>query len=204
MNNRQRILDASIELFNQSGTVLVTTNHIAKHLSISPGNLYFHFRSRENIVRDLFKLMSIETGKAWSTEFNLTPLEFISRSYEVFWRYRFFHREMYHLRRMDPELAKLWKRHINRCVRLLKLHYARWVKTNEVRSIGSIEEMRMLVDCILLYSSASLNFFESQDKPAKSNTLKVGVESTLRLIWPYLTQDYRKQVVAEVGFGDAI
>ena len=121
-NNRQRILDASIELFNTSGTIAVTTNHIARHLKISPGNLYFHFADREEIVRELFKGLREETYRVWDGAGH-DPLSFLNESFEVFWRYRFFHREMYHLRRQDPLLAKEWKRHMRRSFTLLKNHY---------------------------------------------------------------------------------
>ena len=67
-NNRQRILDAGIELFNQSGTVATTTNHIARHLSISPGNLYFHFKNREAIVLELFERHCESIYEAWNSE----------------------------------------------------------------------------------------------------------------------------------------
>ncbi len=39
LNTRQRIVQAALELFNQQGERQVTTNHIAAHLGISPGNL---------------------------------------------------------------------------------------------------------------------------------------------------------------------
>ncbi len=191
--NRQRILDASIELFNQSGAIAVTTNHIAKHLAISPGNLYFHFRNKEDIVRELFKTMAQETYQMWNVDLDLTPVEFISRSYDVSWRFRFFHREMYHLRRVDPELGRLWKRHLSRCIRLLKIHYGRWVKSGAVRSITDSGEMKMLSDSVLLFSSASLNFFESTEKPASSRNYKGGIESMTMLMWPYFSPDYKKQ-----------
>ena len=54
VGNRERIVVASLQLFNELGTHTVSTNHIAAHLSISPGNLYYHFANREEIIRAIF------------------------------------------------------------------------------------------------------------------------------------------------------
>ena len=52
MGNRERIVDAVVELMNRSGSVVGTTQ-LAAHLSISPGNLYYHFRNREEILAEV-------------------------------------------------------------------------------------------------------------------------------------------------------
>ena len=67
MKTKDRIVQTSIELFNRSGIVAVTTNHIAKELNISPGNLYFHFANKEEIIRQIFRQMSKETYALWKT-----------------------------------------------------------------------------------------------------------------------------------------
>jgi AcrR family transcriptional regulator len=184
--NRQRILQGSIELFNASGTVAVTTNHIAKHLKISPGNLYFHFSDREEIVRELFKNLCKDIYAAWDLKAAHEPQEFLAESFEVFWTYRFFHREMYHLRRVDPELTREWKRHMRRCLTLLKLNYSRWIKVGLARPISDAWEMRALSDSVLLTSSAYLGFFESPEKPASRKTIRAGIDQVHRLLEPYL------------------
>ena len=200
VTNRDRILSASVELFNQAGVVAVTTTHIAANLGISPGNLYFHFRNKEEIIRELFDRMCNETYEIWMpdnrTDAHGSPLELIERSYELYWNYRFFHREMYHLRRKDPVLARKWKTHMNKTVRLLQTAYGHWVKSGVMKKIDDPAEMKMISDLVLITSSSFLQFFESPEKPATRRSLRMGVDHILRLLLPYHT-DVKQPLVME-------
>jgi AcrR family transcriptional regulator len=197
--NRERILTASIELFNQAGVVAVTTNHIAAHLGISPGNLYFHFRNKEEIMLELFDRMCAETYEVWMPNKKLgaydSPLDLIERSFEVYWNFRFFHREMYHLRRKDPALARKWKSHMNKTVRLLTATYSHWVKIGAMKRIDDKAEMQMVSDIVLITSSSFLHFYESPDKPATRRSVRQGVDHILRLLLPYHAEEKRTAVI---------
>ena len=54
-NRRGDILKAALSLFNERGSAAVSTNHIATELGISAGNLYWHFRYKEAIIRALWE-----------------------------------------------------------------------------------------------------------------------------------------------------
>ena len=60
MKTRDRIIEASLQLFNEQGERAVTTNHIAAHLGMSPGNLYYHFRNKQQIIAELFERYAAE------------------------------------------------------------------------------------------------------------------------------------------------
>ncbi|PWU20904.1 MAG: TetR/AcrR family transcriptional regulator [Bdellovibrio sp.] len=185
MKTKDRILMTSIELFNRHGIVAVTTNHIAKALDMSPGNLYFHFSNKEEIVRALFKIMCQETYDLWRAQKRdnlLHPLDLIEKNFEIYWRYRFFHREMYYLRRKDAQLAKLWKAHIRKVLRLMTLVYRQWIDKDWMRPMESVKEMNFMANVLLATASTFLQFFESAERQPVRSHVALGRVYVARLL----------------------
>jgi len=110
MNNREKILETALTLFNDQGSQAVTTNHIAKAAGVSPGNLYYHFKNKKVIILHLFGEMACcydqvvpdgDTPPIPSFEAMDTMFKQIS---ETEWKYRFLGRELVSLMDQDPEL----------------------------------------------------------------------------------------------------
>jgi len=110
VGNRERIIEAALELFNEHGSRSMTTNHIAAHLSISPGNLYYHFRNKEEIIRAIFDRISdvVRTTIAIPQDRDITAAELGSYhlvGIATLWNFRFLFRDLSELLARDPELA---------------------------------------------------------------------------------------------------
>ncbi|WP_068827532.1 TetR/AcrR family transcriptional regulator [Pseudomonas sp. BMS12] len=118
---RDRIVDASLELFNAQGERNVTTNHIAAHLGMSPGNLYYHFRNKQAIIAELFAQYEsrVDTflrrpeGRALTVEDKTFYLQALLAA---MWHYRFLHRDLEHLLESDAELAERYRAFARRCL----------------------------------------------------------------------------------------
>ncbi|MBZ4191197.1 TetR/AcrR family transcriptional regulator [Niabella beijingensis] len=95
MDTREKILQAALALYNQQGIRTITTRHIAAHLNISPGNLHYHFKHTDDIIRSLYGKLAeafdaeLQKTAALETVDMDTIGELSVRSFRLVFRYRF-------------------------------------------------------------------------------------------------------------------
>ena len=113
MNTKDKIIHTSILLFNENGERAITTNHIASNLGMSPGNLYYHFKNKEDIIRHIFALYRDHLNTHFKPinkdddAFNhLTA--YLDSLFELMWRYHFFYDNLGDILARDTELKQAY------------------------------------------------------------------------------------------------
>ncbi|WP_163831188.1 TetR/AcrR family transcriptional regulator [Spartinivicinus ruber] len=125
---QDKIISASLTLFNEQGERNVTTNHIASHLGISPGNLYYHFKNKQEIIyqiylqyeNDLQKILVLPHGRSITLA---DKQDYLTQVAQCMWYYRFFHRDLEHLLSSDPKLHERYKQFSRFCLQSAEAIY---------------------------------------------------------------------------------
>jgi AcrR family transcriptional regulator len=120
MKTRDRILVTSLELFNAEGETNTTTIDIANELDISPGNLYYHFKGKDEIIRELFTQYELALSDTLTAPLDqplssdLSHVEYnwyyLYVVMEEMYNYRFFYLNLDDIRQRYPEVRKGFKR----------------------------------------------------------------------------------------------
>ena len=96
---RERILETSLVLFNRHGVPHVTTADIADELNISPGNLYYHFDNKDEIVNELAAAFEARVAPLFADprgrRLTIDDLWlWLHLLFEQMWAYRFLYRDL--------------------------------------------------------------------------------------------------------------
>ncbi len=202
IKTRERILQASLELFNRQGERNVTTNHIAAHLGISPGNLYYHFRNKQAIIAELFAayearvdaILQVPEGRAMAIEDKTFYLEALLAE---MWAYRFLHRDLEHLLDADPALAARYRLFARRCMHGATAIYRGFVAAGIL--LMSEEQLEALVLNSWIIMTSWVRFLSTTraDPGALSEDLmRRGIYQVLALEGGYLAPSARVAVDA--------
>ncbi len=94
----ERILDTTLALFNRFGEPNVSTTLISAELGMSPGNLYYHYPAKDELINALFERHEQALGPLLDASDGVRDVEdawfFIHSLYETIWAHRFLYRDL--------------------------------------------------------------------------------------------------------------
>jgi AcrR family transcriptional regulator len=94
----ERILDVTLELFNRFGEPNVSTTLISAELHISPGNLYYHYPAKDELINALFDQHERALNDLLLAADEVANVEdawlFLHMLFELIWKHRFLYRDL--------------------------------------------------------------------------------------------------------------
>jgi AcrR family transcriptional regulator len=109
----ERILEVSLELFNRFGEPNVSTTLISAELNISPGNLYYHYPAKDELINALFGRYERALNELLVAADNVRNVEdawlFFHMLFELIWSYRFLYRDLNDLLSKNRRLESAFK-----------------------------------------------------------------------------------------------
>ncbi|MBL0140945.1 MAG: TetR/AcrR family transcriptional regulator [Betaproteobacteria bacterium] len=196
---RERILAVSLELFNGRGEAHVTTGMIADELNISPGNLYYHFRNKGQIVERLFERfeerISIAPPEPAAGAAAIEDLWlYLHLMFEAIWDYRFLYRNLDDIVGRNRRLRE----HFNRILEA-KLAAVEGLCRGLVGGgmmNASPGEIRALALNVLVVATYWLNFraVRGDREPVQPGDPGTGAFQVMSLVAPYLMGEARQHL----------
>lgn len=198
---RERILELSLRLFNDFGEPNVNTTLIAEEMNISPGNLYYHFKNKDDIINCIFLQFEREADRLLTVprQDQRANVEdawlFLHLMFELVWKYRFFYRDLNNLLINNRMFEMRFKTLLGEKVKM-----ARWLVEGLAQSgelNASRAEREALATNMVVLSTYWLSY-EYVLNPRKFSepdvigaALARGCQHVMGLTAPYLTGDSR-------------
>ena len=197
---RERILDVSLRLFNDFGEPNVNTTQISEEMKISPGNLYYHFKNKHDIIncifqefeREIDQLLAVPSGRSANVE---DAWLFLHLLFEQIWKYRFLYRDLNNLLANNRTLEIKFKELLNEKVQVARRLCEGLQSAGELSA--SPRELEALATNMVVVATYWLSYAYVLD-PRRSNepavvgaALQRGCYQTMALAAPYLSGDAR-------------
>ena len=198
MKTRDRILHTSLALFNDEGEAQTTTIDIANELDISPGNLYYHFKGKDEIIAELFQQYEQALSHTLTAPIE-RPLSADRSNVEDNWYYLYVvMEEMYQYRFLYHNLDDILQRYVamrrgfKRLIQLKRAALFAICQTLLQQSVIDARDQQLLglVDNMTLNLTFWFNYDQLlHDARPPQITIHQGVLQLLTMVAPYLGDD---------------
>lgn len=209
----ERILEVTLALFNRFGEPNVSTTLISAELSISPGNLYYHYPAKDELINSLFDRYEQALNELLNAGEDVRNVEdawfFMHTLFELIWQYRFLYRDLNDLlsknRRLETHFQLILKNK-TRSVRALLGGMSRsgaiQIDSREIESTATSMVVVLTYWLSFEYVRDPRHALEAENAQL---ALLRGAHHVLNLLVPYLEQSQRShllQLVEAYNRGD--
>jgi len=200
----ERILASALGLFNRFGEPNVATTLIAADVGISPGNLYYHYPGKEDIVNTLFGHYQSDLQSLLPAAKDVKDLEdawfFMHSLFELVWRHRFLYRDLNDLLSKYRQLEQAVKqvladKHEAFLALLAQLSDKGWLTQNPTERDSSATHMLVMLTWWLSYEYVRDPRHALEDANAQSGVSR-GAQQVLGLLLPYLQEQPKAHILA--------
>lgn len=200
-DTRQRILDCALAMFNTQGEPRVTTNHIADELDISPGNLYYHFRNKDDIIEQLFAgyearmddALVVPDGRLPELEDIWLQLHLV---FECIWDYRFLYRDLLEILSRNRRLRVRFSRILRRASERAHAVIAGLARAGILRA--SPTEIDAAATNLIVVATFWLNYSATRGDRDEQVAIREGIVQVMMLLSPALRDAERVHLNALV------
>ena len=200
----ERIVASALGLFNRFGEPNVAATMVAADLGISPGNLYYHYPGKEDIVNHLFGKYLDDLQALLPAALDVKDLEdawfFMHSLFELVWRYRFLYRDLNDLlskyRQLEQELKQvLADKHAAFLTLLKRMGDQGWLTQSTTERDSSATQMLVMLTWWLSYEYVRDPRHALEDANAQGGVSR-GAQQVLGLLLPYLQAQPKAQLTA--------
>ena len=198
---RERILETALAMFNALGEPNVTTNHIADEAGISPGNLYYHFRSKDDIVEQLFgayealidEALLLPTSRRTHVEDLWLQLHLL---FEAIGRYRFLHRDLVDILSRNRRIRSRFSRILDRAAASATTMLRTLVEDGALRA--NSDELRLLVENAIALTTFWVGYdcVRGGHYDGAIGDPRIGMRRVIALLAPFLADTERAHLAA--------
>ena len=203
----ERILEVTLELFNRFGEPNVSTTLISAELSISPGNLYYHYPAKDELINSLFDRYEKALNELLNASDNVRDVEdawfFMHSLFELIWQYRFLYRDLNDLLSKNRRLETHFQFVLKNKTRSLKAMLDSMNRAGALRI--DAREVEATATSMVVVLSYWLSFEYVRDprralEPESAQAaLMRGAHHVLNLLAPYLEPGQRAHLLSLAG-----
>jgi AcrR family transcriptional regulator len=203
----ERILEVTLELFNRFGEPNVSTTLISAEMGISPGNLYYHYPAKDELINSLFDRYERSLNELLNASDNVRDVEdawfFMHSLFELIWQYRFLYRDLNDLlsknRRLETHFQFVLKnktRSVRAMLDSMSRAGAMSIDSREIEPTAT--SMVVLLTYWLSYEYVRDPRKALEPESAQAALMR-GAHHVLNLLVPYLEQGQRAHLLSLVG-----